>query len=213
MELLRKHRMYWSVQTRYENAIAHLDHWGRSLLMGIGIGIESVDPRALDAWRKKLRPDAVLDLKDRLHACGRYIWGYYMIGNEQADFQSTIDEIETVASYGLGYVQTTVMTPYPATVLWDEIERKYGIFEKDWERFNTKHLTFHHPRITPGQMEKLLAYARERLNGLPQFSAWLWRIYRSYSLHLNSHAKGLFFISGFPVKSYLHPPIPPLLPQ
>ncbi|MEW5734956.1 MAG: radical SAM protein [Thermodesulfobacteriota bacterium] len=210
VELLRKHRLFWSVQSRYENAVAHLDHWCRSYLMGVGIGIESVDPQALKSWRKKLAPASVLDLKERLHERGRYLWGYFMIGSDRADYQATLDEIETVASYGIGYIQTTVLTPYPATALWDEIREKYGIFERDWERFDTKHLTWNHPHISPDQMEKLLSYACERFNGPAQFWGWIWRIYRSYSLHLGSYGKGLFFISGFPVKSYLHPTVPPL---
>lgn len=204
VELLRKHRLFWSVQSRYELTVKHLDHWCRSYLMGVGIGIETLDAQALVDMRKKLVPDAVLDLKERMYARGRYLWGYFMIGNERADYRSTIAEIDAVASYGIGYIQTTVMTPYPGTQLWDELEEKYGIFEKDWDRFDTKHLTWQHPKISPDQMEKLLRYACERLNNPAQFWGWIWSIYRSYSLHLGSYLKGLYFISGFPVKSYIH---------
>ena len=212
VELLAKHGLYWSVQTRYETALKNLDQWSGANLMGVGIGIECVDKRVLDRWKKKLNPDSILHLKEELHRRNRYIWGYYMIGNEDATFDSTIDEIETVYRYGIGYVQTTILTPYPATALWDDIDRRFGIFEKDWDRFDTKHLTWRHPIMDSASLEKLLEYACLRMNDPRRFSEFIWRIYKSYSKHKGSYARGLAFISSFPIKSYRYPVNPPFLP-
>jgi hypothetical protein len=213
VELLRKHRLFWSVQTRYENALKHLDHWSRSYLMGVGIGIECVDPEVLKSWKKKLVPGSILHLKEELYKRDRYIWGYYMIGNEKATYESTIEEIETVYNYGFGFVQTTALTPYPDTALWDEIDKKYGIFEKDWDKFDTKHLTWNHPNMAPWQVEKLLDYAFLRMNDWKRFSGFIRSIYKSYSKHLGSYARGLALINSFPVKSYLNPVFPPFFPS
>ena len=209
VELLAKHGIFWSAQARYEIALKNLDHWSACNLMGVGIGIECVDKKALDSWKKKLAPDAILHLKDELHRRNRYIWGYYMIGNEFADYESTLDEIETVHSYGIGYVQTTILTPYPKTALWDDVDSRFGIFEKNWDHFDTKHLTWHHPNLKPWELEKLLDYACLRMNDPRRFSEFLWRIYKSYSKHKGSYAKGLGFISTFPLKSYIYPANPP----
>jgi hypothetical protein len=35
----------------------------------------------------------------------------------------------------------------PGTPLWDEIDTKYGIFEKDYEKYDAGHLVWNHPHL------------------------------------------------------------------
>jgi hypothetical protein len=40
--------------------------------------------------------------------------------------------------------------------MWRELDSGYGIFEKDWSKFDTKHLVWNHPHCAPGVLESLL---------------------------------------------------------
>lgn len=40
--------------------------------------------------------------------------------------------------------------------MWRELESKYGIFQKDWSKLDTKHLVWNHPNCAPGVLESLL---------------------------------------------------------
>jgi radical SAM superfamily enzyme YgiQ (UPF0313 family) len=202
VKLLKKYRLFWTTQTRVETATKFLDEWCDAYLMGFGVGIENVDPQTLKDWHKNLSPQALLDLADEVHRKNRYIFGYYILGNANATYESTIAEIEAVTRYDIDYIWMTILTPFPDTPLWEEIDNKYGIFEKDWDKFDTKHLTWNHPHIKPGQMEKLLDFACESVGSTKRLSKFIWRIYKSYSKHLGSYAKGLALISSFPYKSY-----------
>ncbi len=211
LELFKKYGMFWSIQTTAGNAIKNLDMWNRANLMGVGIGVESIDERALAAWNKKTSFDRVLALKERLYKSNRYLWSYYMLGHELADYESTLEEIETLRKHDLGYCQITVLTPFPKTPLWNDLDTRFGIFETDWARFDTKHLVWNHPHLTDDKLGRLQRHAFSQLNNSRTFLNWLNRIFRSYSDHLGSKLNGLGLMSSFPVKSYRYPTPPPLL--
>jgi hypothetical protein len=40
--------------------------------------------------------------------------------------------------------------------VWSELDSNYGIFDRDWPRFDTKHLVWNHPNCAPGVLETLL---------------------------------------------------------
>ena len=68
-------------------------------------------------------------------------------------------DIKKLVSLGLDLTQICVMTPPPSTPLWDDISKKYGIFEKDYHKFDGKHLVWNHPNISPSEMDELMNWA------------------------------------------------------
>ena len=137
------------------------------------------------------------------------MWGYFILGHEFADYESTRQEIEDVYKYEMGYVQLTVLTPFPMTPLWDHLSEKYGIFEKNWARFDTKHLVWNHPKLSSGQVVSLVEHARRRLNSPERFFRFIWKIYRCYVEYMDSYARALAFVSTFPLKAHRPPEDPP----
>lgn len=55
------------------------------------------------------------------------------------------------------------------TPLWDEIKSRYGIIDQDYHHFDTKHLVWKHPPVSPDEMISLLGlgfklvYPRRRI--------------------------------------------------
>jgi radical SAM superfamily enzyme YgiQ (UPF0313 family) len=204
LELVEKHGLYWSVMTRADIALKNLDTWLQTRLMGIGVGIESLDQRALDAWDKQQSTETIRQLISRLSHAKRYLWGYYVFGHEWATYESTLAEIEDLYKLGVGIVQFGIITPFVRTPLYADLKNRFGIDESDWSRFDLKHLVWKHPNISPDQMQKLRRYACERHNNPLRFSSFLWQIFNTYT-HINrSRIKAATLSASFPVKAFIH---------
>jgi radical SAM superfamily enzyme YgiQ (UPF0313 family) len=85
-----------------------------------------------------------------------YAHGYYIIGLPSETPESIAEDLRTLASLKLDVTQITIVTPHPRTEMWSELDSRFGIFESDWSKFDTKHLVWNHPHCAPGVLESLL---------------------------------------------------------
>jgi len=120
--------------------------------------------------------EAVLELSRRLNSAGKYAQGYYIIGFPSETPESIREDLRALAALELDVTQITIVTPHPRTALWNGLESEYGIFEKDWAKFDTKHLVWRHPRCGPGTLEGLLQEGFELCYG----PTWLRRTTRKF---------------------------------
>jgi radical SAM superfamily enzyme YgiQ (UPF0313 family) len=164
--LLKKYRLLWWTMTRADFISKKLDSWddGRLGLGGVGLGLESFNQEVLERINKKEEAHEVVQSVNELHGRGIGVIGYYMIGFDIEDRNSIKQSLNELGELKLDATQLCIITPLPQTPLWDEIDENYGIFEKDWHKFNTKHLVWNHPTISPKEMEELLYYGFDRAN-------------------------------------------------
>ena len=123
---------------------------------GALFGIESFHEDILKQMHKNEKAQAALELAGRLDRAGMYAHGYYIIGLPPETPESIAADLKTLASLKLDVTQITIVTPHPQTEMWHELDSGYGIFEKDWSKFDTKHLVWNHPHCAPGVLESLL---------------------------------------------------------
>jgi radical SAM superfamily enzyme YgiQ (UPF0313 family) len=123
---------------------------------GALFGIESFHQEILKQMHKNEKAQSAFELTERLNRSGMYAQGYYIIGLPPESPASIAQDLETLASLKLDVTQITIVTPHPQTEMWRELDSGYGIFEKDWSRFDTKHLVWNHPHCAPGELESLL---------------------------------------------------------
>jgi radical SAM superfamily enzyme YgiQ (UPF0313 family) len=156
IELLARHRMRWYVQSRVDLLLRHFDEWKKCGMEGALFGIESFHQDILKQMHKNERAHAAFELAEQLNRTGLYAQGYYIIGLPQETLESIGEDLRTLASLKLDVTQITIVTPHPQTEMWHELDSGYGIFEKDWSKFDTKHLVWNHPHCAPGVLESLL---------------------------------------------------------
>ncbi len=173
IELLARYSIRWLVQSRVDVFLRNLDYWLAKGMDGALFGIESFHQNVLKQIRKGEKAEAALELTRRLRHEGIYAHGYYIIGFPAASIRADLD---TLASLELDVTQITIVTPHPQTQLWDELERNYGIFEKDWAKFDTKHLVWGHPSCPPGILESLLEAGFRLCYG----PGWMPRVWRKF---------------------------------
>jgi len=145
---------------------------------GAAIGIENFHQEVLDDVTKRERAEEILETVESLQHHGLGTVGYYMIGFASDSKESIKKDIEKLANLKLDLTQICVLTPLPKTGLWDEIEGRYGIFDRDYHNFDGKHLVWNHPKITPSEMKSLLDWSMRRVNPRTspmRSSARIWR--------------------------------------
>ncbi len=156
IELLARHGVRWLVQSRVDLFLRNFDEWQNCGMEGALFGIESFHQDILKQMHKNEKVQAAFELAQKLNRSGLYAQGYYIIGLPSETPESIAEDLRTLASLELDTTQITIVTPHPQTEMWRELEYGYGIFEKDWSKFDTKHLVWNHPHCAPGVVEALL---------------------------------------------------------
>ena len=176
IELLARHRVRWLVQSRVDLFLRNFEEWQKCGMEGALFGIESFHQDILKQMHKNEKVQAAFELAAKLNRAGLYAQGYYIIGLPPETPESIDEDLRTLASLGLDTTQITIVTPHPETEMWRELESGFGIFEKDWSKFDTKHLVWNHPHCAPGVLESLLEEGFRRCYS----NAWLKRTTKKF---------------------------------
>lgn len=173
VELLRSYGMNWYPLTSIDMLYKHLDIWYENGLAGAFMGIESLNQRNLDEVHKKLKVEQIELLFRDLEEFDIFINGTYIIGYENDTETLVKNSIDRLNEFSIDILQINVLTPLPRTKLWDHIDERYGIFERDWSKWDAKNLVWNHPHISKKDMKGLLnwcsyhAYPPQRLIQTP----------------------------------------------
>jgi radical SAM superfamily enzyme YgiQ (UPF0313 family) len=175
VELLDEYDMVWGCMARADYLNSKIEEWvkmrkrparrdgSRRRLVGgfsgAAIGIENLHQERLDDIKKREGTEEILQTVRLLQENRLGVVGYYMIGFENDTRESLQQDIKKLAALKLDITQICVTTPLPQTPLWEEIERKYGIIDRDYHHYDGKHLVWNHPHIKPGEMEEILDWS------------------------------------------------------
>ncbi len=66
------------------------------------------------------------------------------------------EDVNILCNLKLDHTQNQTLTPLPQTPLWNIIENEYGIFERNWSKYDTMHLVWNHPNFELDEIRKLL---------------------------------------------------------
>ncbi len=179
VELLDEYGMTWGCMARADYLRRKIPEWAEMRMKldpntgkkpktvkgfaGAAIGIETLHQDNLDDINKKEGTEDVLETIRLLQKYGFGTVGYYMIGFPGDTKESLKKDIVDLANLKLDITQICIMTPLPQTKLWDELEDQYGIFEKDWHKFDMKSLVWNHPNIPPEEMKEILGWSLKRV--------------------------------------------------
>lgn len=164
VEMLKRYNMRWWTDSRADLIRANFDYWTESGLSLTVYGVESVRPGILDKMKKRTTVEAIRDLESRLGEKGVFTIATYILGHEDDTVDSVLADMVILRNIGFDIHQITVLTPFPKTELWDTVEERYGIFDRKPSHYNTRHLVWNHPHISPLQMKYLMQFALGYLN-------------------------------------------------
>ncbi len=164
-EMLARSRMRWWAQSRVGIFMRNLDSWYDRGLRFPLVGVETMSQNAMDAVDKKQRVDDVYEFTRLTSAKkGMYRMAYYMLGYEHMDAGQSMEDVMRLKGAGFDAHQVNVITPFPGTPLWDELDSRYGVFDRTWRHYDAKYLVWNHPLISSAQMHYLLRETIKILN-------------------------------------------------
>ncbi len=131
---------------------------------GVFIGFESLSDENLAASRKKTPRVADYARRVRmLHDCGIQVNGSFVVGfdHDRKDvFARTADWIE---QNRLECATFHILTPYPATPLFRQMEAQGRLLHRDWTRYDTAHAVFRPRHMEAAELEQGYAWMYQRL--------------------------------------------------
>jgi radical SAM superfamily enzyme YgiQ (UPF0313 family) len=131
---------------------------------GVFVGFESLNDRNLAAAHKKT--PLCEDYARRVamfHQNGIQVNGSFVLGFDHDDagvFERTVNWIE---ANRLECATFHIMTPYPGTPLFKQMETEGRLLHRDWSRYDTAHVVFRPKRMTCAQLAEGYAWCYRRL--------------------------------------------------
>ena len=133
-------------------------------LRSLFVGFETLDAENLRAQRKpqNLRRDYGAAIR-RLHGLGVMVNGSFVFGMDEDD-ESVFDRtVEWAVGQGIETATFHILTPYPGTVTFQQMEAQGRILHRDWDLYDTRHVVFRPARLRAEALE-----------------AGYWRAYRDF---------------------------------
>lgn len=131
---------------------------------GVFIGFESLHPENIVESRKKSpRPDDYARRVALFHENGIQVNGSFVLGfdHDRHDvFEETVDWIETNK---LECATFHILTPYPGTPLFTQMEHEGRILHKDWSLYDTGHAVFQPRHMSCEELEEGYRWCYKRL--------------------------------------------------
>lgn len=124
-------------------------------LRSLFVGFETLSPANLQQSNKKqnLKKDYKKAV-DRLHSLGIMINGSFVFGLDDDDQ----DVFKRTVEWGVENALTTstyhILTPYPGTKLFEDMENDNRITTRNWELYDTRHTVYKTNLLTPRQLEE-----------------------------------------------------------
>ena len=157
LTMLKAYNIQWvgqaSMSVAKDDEILQLMSETRCL--GLLIGFESLSTQTLEECGKRVnRPEEYLDVVEKLHRYRIGIKASFIVGFDNDDV-SVFGQLEDfILRSSLDSVYFSIMTPYPGTRLFEEMESEGRILHRSWEKYDTAHVVFQPRKMTPRQLQE-----------------------------------------------------------
>src|SRR5437899_1904513 len=136
----------------------------------MSFGVESLDPATLKkSGRRPIPQSHQREIIDHCRRLGIVTAAFYVLGFLQDDWNSVAATIDYATDLGSTFAQFKMLTPYPGTPMFKQIEPL--LTETDWEKFDGFTPTFKHPNLTERELRFLPGAAYKRFYMRPSYLA------------------------------------------
>jgi anaerobic magnesium-protoporphyrin IX monomethyl ester cyclase len=147
-----------------------LDRLHSAGFRAMSFGVESLDPATLKkSGRRPIPQSHQREIIEHSRKLGIVTAAFYVLGFLQDDWNSIAATIDYATDLGSTFAQFKMLTPYPGTPMFKQIEPL--ISETEWEKFDGFTPTFKHPNLTQRELRFLLGAAYKRFYMRPSYLA------------------------------------------
>jgi radical SAM superfamily enzyme YgiQ (UPF0313 family) len=131
---------------------------------GVFVGFESLTDENLAEARKRTPKTADYARRVRmLHENGIQVNGSFVLGFDHDRKDVFARTAEWVEENRLECATFHILTPYPATPLFAQMEAAGRLLHRDWTRYDTAHAVFRPKHMSPEELEQGYSWIYERL--------------------------------------------------
>jgi anaerobic magnesium-protoporphyrin IX monomethyl ester cyclase len=161
----------FEAETRLDRLdVGLLDKLHAAGFRAMSFGVESLDAKTLKkSGRRPIPQEHQRQILDHCRKKGIVTAAFYVLGFLQDDWNSIAATIDYATELGSTFAQFKILTPYPGTPMFKQIEPL--LTETDWEKFDGYTPTFKHPNLTDHELRYLLGAAYKRFYMRPSYLA------------------------------------------
>lgn len=121
---------------------------------GLLIGFESITQESQQYIHKGVnKVDSYVTLMEKLHDNGILVQGCFAFGGDEED-ESVFDRsVEMIIKAKIDLPRFSILTPFPQTEYYRQLEREGRIIERNWAMYDVQHCVFTPKRMTKEQLE------------------------------------------------------------
>ncbi|MDA8087950.1 MAG: radical SAM protein [Nitrospiraceae bacterium] len=181
-------RLRWSAQARVDVA---RDPELLKLLADAGckklfVGFESINPRTLELYNKKQNLEEIKTCIDALAAHGISIHGMFVLGADTDDVDTIRKTADFARVLGRGTLQLMMLTPYPGTPIYEQLEMEGRLLHKNWLKYDGLNVVYRPALMGPETLHL------ETLRGLRKFYSWRYILGQAAAFDFYHAALGLY---------------------
>ena len=147
------------------------------------VGFESVNPKTLVAYQKRQTLAEIVNAIRSFHKRHIKIHGMFVLGGEDDNRNSIWETVKFDIKERIDTLQMMILTPFPGTKVYEDLEAGKRIFTKDWRFYDGQHVVF---------KPNLLSARDLQLNVMKAYGKF-YSLYRSFFLLLKLRLRNATF--------------------
>ena len=146
------------------SAIGHddklIDLFRRSGCTGLLIGFESINEESQKFFHKRVnKVGGYPELMKKLHDAGIVVQGCFAFGGDDEDKTVFERTVEMVQETKIDLPRYSILTPFPRTSFYAQLEAEGRIIERDWAMYDVEHCVFTPAKMTKDELEDGIEWA------------------------------------------------------
>jgi radical SAM superfamily enzyme YgiQ (UPF0313 family) len=131
---------------------------------GVFVGFESLqNGNIVAAHKKSPRTEEYARRVEIFHRNGIQVNGSFVLGFDEDRPDVFAKTVEWIEQQRLECATFHILTPYPGTPLFEQMEREGRLLHQDWELYDTAHVVFRPKHMTPAELAEGYAWCYRRL--------------------------------------------------
>jgi radical SAM superfamily enzyme YgiQ (UPF0313 family) len=127
---------------------------------GLLIGFESIKQSSQSFIHKGVnKVQEYEELMKKLHHAGILVQGCFAFGGDDEDISVFEKTVEMVIKTKIDLPRYSILTPFPRTQLYAQLEAQGRIIERDWAMYDVEHCVFKPLKMTKEQLEEGITWA------------------------------------------------------
>jgi radical SAM superfamily enzyme YgiQ (UPF0313 family) len=129
-----------SIKIAFDDKLLKLAH--DSGCHGLFLGLESLSQDNLNSWSKGNNAQQYTLAINKIHSANIAVFAAIVFGMDSDTTDIFLKTLNFLQETHVEALQATIMTPFPGTPLFEEMDRQGRIVTKDWSQYDFGHVVF-----------------------------------------------------------------------